>query len=70
MIALFAALVAAAPAYVLPWPSLRRERISLIVLGLAFILLLERGPGREHRKQQQIQISLESLPVHTKKIYA
>src|SRR5438270_381434 len=29
-----AALESANPAYILPWPSLRRERISLIILGL------------------------------------
>src|SRR5438067_3329629 len=29
-----AAIESANPAYILPWPSLRRERISLIVLGL------------------------------------
>jgi hypothetical protein len=29
-----AALDSANPAYILPWPSLRRERISLIILGL------------------------------------
>jgi hypothetical protein len=29
-----------------------------------------RWPGGEHRKQQQVQVSLEPLPVHAKKYYA